>query len=488
MNGFEIIQKLGEGAFSVVYKVRRKFDNNIYALKKVKLQRLKDKEKQNALNEVRILASIKSPFVIGYKEAFIEESDKSLCIIMEYANHGDLYQTICKFKKMNYLMDESDIWRIFIQMVKGLKCLHDLKILHRDLKSANIFLFGDGSAKIGDCNVSKVLHKDLGHTQTGTPYYASPEVWNDSPYDIKSDIWSLGIVTYEMLNLHPPFRAENMDALYKKIIKGQYPRINMKYSSDICNIIQLLLKVDPNERPTCDQILKNKMVMERIDFFKDREGFKDNFDNLDETQLLKTLRLTKNMLFLSEQLPHPNYKIPKIQKQIGRKLKKKDSKENNISLPNISKSPGVNEEKKGNNNESSKKISFKYQITANTINKNNYSIYNNKTNTLIQSNSISPNNNTKISLNKDLDTTHNYELINNSPTYRYQERHGFTKGNRNFLKYTQGLSVGDLYSVYSNETKKTTKINYKSHNKNNQVLPNIYKNKSNNRYGINKRK
>jgi NIMA (never in mitosis gene a)-related kinase len=147
MNGFEIIQKLGEGAFSVVYKVRRKFDNNIYALKKVKLQRLKDKEKQNALNEVRILASIKSPFVIGYKEAFIEESDKSLCIIMEYANHGDLYQTICKFKKMNYLMDESDIWRIFIQMVKGLKCLHDLKILHRDLKSANIFLFGDGSAK-----------------------------------------------------------------------------------------------------------------------------------------------------------------------------------------------------------------------------------------------------------------------------------------------------------------------------------------------------
>ena len=275
MNGFEILQKLGDGSFSVVYKVRRKKDNIIYALKKVKLFKLKEKEKENALNEVRILASIKSPFVIGYKEAFIEESDKSLCIVMEYANNGDLFQTIHKFKKMNYLMEESDIWRILLQIVKGLKALHDLKILHRDLKSANIFLFNDGSAKIGDCNVSKVVYKGIGYTQTGTPYYASPEVWNDTPYDSKSDIWSLGVVLYEMVTLHPPFRAESMDGLYKKVLKGQYARINNKYSNDLYDIIKLLLKVNPNDRPSCDQILKNKSVMERIDFFKDREGFKE---------------------------------------------------------------------------------------------------------------------------------------------------------------------------------------------------------------------
>ena len=352
MKGFEIIQKLGDGSYSVVYKVRRKIDNNIYALKKVKLQKLKEKEKENALNEVRILASIKSPFVIGYKEAFIEDSDKSLCIVMEYANNGDLYQSICKFRKMNYLMDESDIWRILIQMVKGLKSLHDLKILHRDLKSANIFLFNDGTAKIGDCNVSKVLHKDLGYTQTGTPYYASPEVWNDEPYDSKSDIWSLGVVLYEMLTLHPPFRAESMDALYKKVLKGKYAKINYKYSDDIEEIVKLLLKVNPNERPSCDQILKNKLVMERIDFFKDREGFKnDDFDNMDDIQLLKTLRVTKNIPFLSEQLPHPNYENGKNQKN------KKINKINiNCSLPNItniSHSRDLNEEKKMSNNESS---------------------------------------------------------------------------------------------------------------------------------------
>ena len=141
---------------------------------------------------------------------------------MEYADKGDLYQKIVQFKRKGCLIDESDVWRVFIQMTKGLKALHELKILHRDLKSANVFLFSDGTAKIGDLNVSKVAKKGMGYTQTGTPYYASPEVWNDEPYDSKSDIWSLACVTYEMLTLHPPFRAESMDGLYEKVIKGKY--------------------------------------------------------------------------------------------------------------------------------------------------------------------------------------------------------------------------------------------------------------------------
>ena len=228
--------KLGEGSYSVVFKVKRKADSKIYALKKVKLKKLSEKEKNNALNEVRILASIKSTFVISYKEAFIDETEPSLCIVMEYADKGDLYQKITHFKRMGYNFDEADVWKIFIQMTKGLKSLHDLKILHRDLKSANIFLFSDGTAKIGDLNVSKVAKKGLGYTQTGTPYYASPEVWRDEPYDSKSDIWSLACVTYEMLTLHPPFRAESMQGLYEKVLRGKYPKISEKYSPDISDV------------------------------------------------------------------------------------------------------------------------------------------------------------------------------------------------------------------------------------------------------------
>lgn len=86
-------------------------------------------------------------------------------------------------------------------MMQGLKQLHDKKIVHRDIKCANVFLMKDGDLKLGDLNVSKVAKQGMLQTQTGTPYYASPEVWNDKPYDLKSDIWSAGCVLYEMIML-----------------------------------------------------------------------------------------------------------------------------------------------------------------------------------------------------------------------------------------------------------------------------------------------
>ena len=84
MEQFKIINKIGEGAYSTVYTVKRIEDDKIYALKKVKINKLNKKEQINALNEVRILASINSPYVIGYKESFIDESDQTLCIIIIY--------------------------------------------------------------------------------------------------------------------------------------------------------------------------------------------------------------------------------------------------------------------------------------------------------------------------------------------------------------------------------------------------------------------
>lgn len=114
LSDFVIESLLGDGAYSTVYKVRRIWDGEIYGLKKVKIGALSDKEKNNALNEVRILASVKHPNVIAYKEAFIDEDSKSLCLILEYANGGDLFQTITKYQKMKDLLDEKDIWKIFI--------------------------------------------------------------------------------------------------------------------------------------------------------------------------------------------------------------------------------------------------------------------------------------------------------------------------------------------------------------------------------------
>ena len=302
MDGFQIIGKLGEGSYSTVLKVKRLEDNNIYALKKVKLLKLKTKEKTNALNEVRILASIKSNYVISYKEAFFDEKESCLGIVMEFADNGDLYQKITEYKKLNKYFEEDEIWKILIQLIKGLKSLHELKILHRDIKSANVFLFKNGSAKLGDLNVSKIVKKGLVYTQTGTPYYASPEVWKDLPYDNKSDIWSLGCVLYEIITLKPPFRAQNMQGLYNKVIKGFYNKIPNFYSSDLSDIVNLLLQVDSNKRPSCENLLKNPIILKRIEYF-------NNFNSNEEedNSLLKTITIPKNLLFLSLNLPQSNY-------------------------------------------------------------------------------------------------------------------------------------------------------------------------------------
>ena len=400
MNNFELISKLGEGSYSTVYKVRRKADLKMYALKKVKLKNLSEKEKQNALNEIRILASIKSDHIITYKEAFIEEKEKILCLVTEFANKGDLFQKITYFKQMQKSFEEKDILNIFIQILQGLKCLHDHNILHRDLKSATIFLFNNNLAKIGDLNVSKVTKNGIGHTQTGTPYYASPEVWNDESYTNKSDIWSLGCVLYEMICLTQPFKAESMDGLYHKIIKGKYNKIPEKYSKELNEILKLLFNVNPKERPSCDELLKNSIIKNKIEFFEENNKFNDDINNNEENELLKTIKISKNLLFLSGRLPKANYN----NENEANNIKTLDN--NKLLIKSIT---SINEEKKDyilptiklkNIQMLKKNIKLKKLnvFTEPTINKNEENIIKNKNKNLILNSS--PNKITQSNENK----------------------------------------------------------------------------------------
>lgn len=139
----------------------RKSDRAIYAMKKVKMQKLSSKEKENALNEVRILASINHQNVIGYKEAFFEDATNTLCVVMEHADGGDLLNLINTKKRNKEVLGEKTVWHYFVQIVRGLKALHDLKICHRDIKCANLFMTKEGTVKLGDLNVSKVAKKGM---------------------------------------------------------------------------------------------------------------------------------------------------------------------------------------------------------------------------------------------------------------------------------------------------------------------------------------
>jgi NIMA (never in mitosis gene a)-related kinase len=150
-------------------------------------------------------------------------------------------------------------------------------------------------------NVSKIAKNGLLYTQTGTPYYASPEVWKDKPYDSKSDIWSLGCVVYEMATLKPPFRAEDMDGLYKKVIKGSYSKLAENYSKQLSAVIKMMLQVNPANRPNADTLLSN------IVWKTEELGLKDREEINKKDELLKTIRAHKNLHFLTDRLPKSNY-------------------------------------------------------------------------------------------------------------------------------------------------------------------------------------
>lgn len=140
----------------MVRKCKRKIDGEVYAIKQVRIDKLKEKDKVNALNEIRILASITSPYIIGYKEAFYDEKSSNLCVILEFADGGDLTSRIKDHTKKKTKYKELEIWTAAYQLLKGLQKMHSSKILHRDIKAANIF-FSNNVAKLGDLNISKML-------------------------------------------------------------------------------------------------------------------------------------------------------------------------------------------------------------------------------------------------------------------------------------------------------------------------------------------
>ena len=210
------------------------------------------------------MASIDHPNILSYKDSFFDELTNTFCIVTEYLEGGDIFQMISRQKGNKKIIDEATIWQIAYQSLKGLAALHDMNILHRDIKCANIFLAKDKSQiKLADMNVSIVTASGMARTQTGTPYYASPEVWQEKPYSAKCDIWSLGCVLYEMAALKPPFVSHDLKSLKRNIIAGVYKRIPVQYTNDLENFIRLCLKVDPRDRLSANELLENDLLKKR---------------------------------------------------------------------------------------------------------------------------------------------------------------------------------------------------------------------------------
>ncbi|KAM6316704.1 serine/threonine-protein kinase Nek3 [Aegotheles albertisi] len=205
---------------------------------------------------------MKHPNIVAYKESF--EADGHLYIVMEYCDDGDLMQKI-KHQR-GKLFPEDTILHWFVQMCLGVKHIHDKHVLHRDIKSKNVFLTQNGRVKLGDFGSARLLAHPASYacTYVGTPYYVPPEIWESMPYNNKSDIWSLGCILYELCTLRHPFQANSWKHLILKICKGSYNPLPSHYSYELHYLIKQMFKRNPKNRPSASTILArgclNKLI------------------------------------------------------------------------------------------------------------------------------------------------------------------------------------------------------------------------------------
>ncbi|OQD75824.1 hypothetical protein PENDEC_c006G04843 [Penicillium decumbens] len=274
---YEILEKIGCGSFGIIRKVKRKTDGFILCRKEINYIKMSQKEREQLTAEFNILSSLRHPNIVAYYHREHLKASQDLYLYMEYCGGGDLGMVIKNLKKANKYAEEEFVWRILSQLVTALYRCHygtdavevgsnilgpapkssglkgkqgQVTILHRDLKPENIFLGSDNSVKLGDFGLSKQMQShDFASTYVGTPFYMSPEICAAEKYTLRSDIWAVGCIMYELCQKEPPFNARTHIQLVQKIREGKFAPLPDYYSPELKNVIGSCLRVNPDHRP-----------------------------------------------------------------------------------------------------------------------------------------------------------------------------------------------------------------------------------------------
>lgn len=238
---------------------------------------MSQKEREQLTAEFNILSSLRHPNIVAYYHREHLKASQDLYLYMEYCGGGDLGMVIKNLQKANKYAEEEFVWRILSQLVTALFRCHygadpaevgsnilgpaskpaglkgkqgQVTILHRDLKPENIFLGSDNSVKLGDFGLSKQMQShDFASTYVGTPFYMSPEICAAEKYTLRSDIWAVGCIMYELCQKEPPFNARTHIQLVQKIREGKFAPLPDYYSPELKNVIGSCLRVNPDHRP-----------------------------------------------------------------------------------------------------------------------------------------------------------------------------------------------------------------------------------------------
>jgi serine/threonine protein kinase len=302
---YKIEDHIGDGSTGSVDLVKEKKTGKYYAMKTVNIDP-NDIRRKKEEDEVKFYMGLKLPTILELKDYKIEEN--KLYIILEYAEHGTLSSFI---KESTAKLSKEQILDWCVQLFVGLYIIHSRNLMHRDIKTDNLFICKNQVLKIGDFGIAKATEKGLANTLCGTPYYMAPEVFKMKEYNDKVDIWAAGVVMYEMIMREKPYDGQTNDEIKKKVLANSYKKIPDTVDPELRILIEKTLRANSNERYSAADILRLDFMKERLMKLKETLNFPEclieeieqkglGIENKDEKQ--KELKQFFNNLKLAIQI------------------------------------------------------------------------------------------------------------------------------------------------------------------------------------------
>lgn len=280
-------QAVGRGAYGEVWLIERVADGKRFVAKVMQT------EKQHRYDsEVKCLISCEHFGIIGFVESVL--SSAGPVIVLEFADGGDLSSLLKANPAQKGFFEESWIGVRFVQLALALNHIHAKRMMHRDIKTANILLTTSGFCKLSDFGFSKAfdstVSQDVAETFLGTPYYLAPELWRRQKYSKKADMWSLGVVLYEMMLRKRPFVSSSMKGLMSAICNGEYAVLGSHpYSQEMTDVLLSMLQVDPRQRASTSEVLCKPVVREYARQFLDMVAHAPNIPADEKSRVANTV-------------------------------------------------------------------------------------------------------------------------------------------------------------------------------------------------------